>query len=498
VAYPYDSSSHMLRAGSKCTRVLKTTYSHRISKPLPRIIRKFKTGPNLINDFGKGSFRYEALPIKKRLKIRCNFNHWLAAELQLFKRADDIPLPAILAWSAFMFYVMSTLLSFVFLIWITEKIENEELTEDALAIYRSRYSDQQLSGFHGHRDMLEINCFSDILAARADLVEAFRYYKAWVAGILSGTFGYYLFMGKKLGIAGPTNLTLGLKRLCRRRGFAWNTVLIGYFCLNMSSLNYYYVSYILGPKYRALSLMPDDYGGIKRKFMSAYGGRGLALHRILADKDVKNEKVLELARQVAFHADEHHIDQGGEIKLAKSHVFKGGYGFQYRAPKACDGMPEHCWFKNIDEVKNYVEAIKIVAKRMQKNQPKKHEENKNAKKQPEEQPGAQHENFRLGIGMAYGANDDWETRFIKASHNELAKASLERLEVLQLLSKVHRITKEYSQKPLYSSLYEYSHSLRPFKKTLNKLYSVKYYVEGNHEKYCLCHYYPYYVGAFPQ
>ena len=54
--------------------------------------RNFKSGPDLINDFGIR--QNEALP--KRFRPRCNFNHWLAAELDLFKRADDIPFIAIL------------------------------------------------------------------------------------------------------------------------------------------------------------------------------------------------------------------------------------------------------------------------------------------------------------------------------------------------------------------------------------------------------------------
>ena len=385
------------------------------------------------------------------------------------------------AWSGFCFYAISTLMSFIYLVSVIEKVENEDLTDDALAIYKSRFTNHQSPEFYDHRDNLELKCFSDILgkffktinnfifsvsinqflAARADLAEAYRYYKVWLGSILSGTLGYYLVMGHKLGMNEKTNLKLSFKRLCRRRGFAWNTMIIGYFCLNVSSLNYYYTSYILGPKYRALSLMPDDYSGIKRKFLSAYGGRGLALHRIFADENVKNEKVLDLAHQVAFHTNKQSIDESGEIKISKSHVFKWGYGLQYRSPKACDGMPEHCWFINKDEINKYVEALQIVSKRMQKNQPKKHKENK--EKPPEkssdndEEP---RENVRLGIGMAYGATEDWETRFIKASHNELAKASLERLEILQLLSKIRRITKGYPEKPFYDTFYEYSRSIR--------------------------------------
>ena len=98
---------------------------------------------------------------------------------------------------------------------------------------------------------------------------------------------------------------------------------------------------------------------------------------------------------------------------------------------------------------------------MQKNQPKKHKENKEKPpEKPSEDKEEPRENVRLGIGMAYGATEDWETRFIKASHNELAKASLERLEILQLLSKIRRITKGYPEKPFYDTFYEYSRSIR--------------------------------------
>ena len=359
------------------------------------------------------------------------------------------------------------------------------------------------------------------LVARADLAEAYRYYKVWLGSILSGTLGYYLVMGHQLGVNSKTNLKLSLKRLCRRRGFAWNTIMIGYFCLNASALNYYYTSYILGPKYRALSLIPDDYSGIKRKFVSAYGGRGLALHRIFANEKVQNENLLDLAQQVAFHSSKQSIDESGEIKISKSHVFKWGYGFQYRSPKACDGMPGHCWFTNTDEINNYIKALQIASKRMERNKPKKNKEPKEkAPETPSENDEEPRENVRLGVGMAYGATEDWETRFIKASHNEMAKASLERLEILQLLAKIRRITKSYDENSVYNSFYEYSRSIRigeilgstslydfqtdyltferPFRKSLGKLYNVKYYVEDNLEKYCLCNYYPYYIGAFPQ
>ena len=299
------------------------------------------------------------------------------------------------------------------------------------------------------------------LVARADLAEAYRYYKVWLGSILSGTLGYYLVMGHQLGVNSKTNLKLSLKRLCRRRGFAWNTIMIGYFCLNASALNYYYTSYILGPKYRALSLIPDDYSGIKRKFVSAYGGRGLALHRIFANEKVQNENLLDLAQQVAFHSSKQSIDESGEIKISKSHVFKWGYGFQYRSPKASDGMPEHCWFTNIDEINNYIEALQIASKRMERNKPKKNKEPKEkAPETPSENDQEPRENVRLGVGMAYGATEDWETRFIKAAHNEMAKASLERLEILQLLAKIRRITKSCDENSFYDSFYEYSRNIR--------------------------------------
>ena len=68
----------------------------RLHTPLQSVIRCFKSGPDVLNDFGAWCSKDDALPSKKILKIRCNFNHWLAAELELFKRADDIPLLAIL------------------------------------------------------------------------------------------------------------------------------------------------------------------------------------------------------------------------------------------------------------------------------------------------------------------------------------------------------------------------------------------------------------------
>ena len=42
-------------------------------------------------------------------------------------------------------------------------MENEELNDDARAIYKSRFDHQQSSEFYSHRDNLELKCFTDIL-----------------------------------------------------------------------------------------------------------------------------------------------------------------------------------------------------------------------------------------------------------------------------------------------------------------------------------------------
>ena len=87
------NSVRSLELNEKVSRLLSLHF--RIYKPLPSLIknyRNFKSGPDLLNDFGIR--KNEALP--KRFRPRCNFNHWLAAELELFKRADDIPFFAIL------------------------------------------------------------------------------------------------------------------------------------------------------------------------------------------------------------------------------------------------------------------------------------------------------------------------------------------------------------------------------------------------------------------
>ena len=42
-------------------------------------------------------------------------------------------------------------------------MENEELNDDARAIYKSRFDHQQSSEFYNHRDNLEVKCFTDIL-----------------------------------------------------------------------------------------------------------------------------------------------------------------------------------------------------------------------------------------------------------------------------------------------------------------------------------------------
>ena len=67
------------------------------------------------------------------------------------------------AWSGFCFYAISTLMSFIYLVSVIEKVENEDLTDDALAIYKSRFTNHQSPEYYDHRDNLELKCFSDIL-----------------------------------------------------------------------------------------------------------------------------------------------------------------------------------------------------------------------------------------------------------------------------------------------------------------------------------------------
>jgi len=74
------------------------------------------------------------------------------------------------AWSGFCFYAISTLMSFIYLVSVIEKVENEDLTGDALAIYKSRFTNHQSPEFYDHRDNLELKCFSDILGTLVNTI----------------------------------------------------------------------------------------------------------------------------------------------------------------------------------------------------------------------------------------------------------------------------------------------------------------------------------------
>ena len=61
-------------------------------------------------------------------------------------------------------------MSFIYLVSVIEKVENEDLTGDALAIYKSRFTNHQSPEFYDHRDNLELKCFSDILGTLVNTI----------------------------------------------------------------------------------------------------------------------------------------------------------------------------------------------------------------------------------------------------------------------------------------------------------------------------------------
>ena len=102
-------------------------------------------------------------------------------------------------------------------------------------------------------------------------------------------------------------------------------------------------------------------------------------------------------------------------------------------------MAPNCWFREDENFKNYLSISRDIILAKMQSKPK--EEKKNEKSDGK----AEGSGSAFGIGMAYGSTDSWEERYVKASNNEIAKATLERLYVLQVLANIESTTKRFRE-----------------------------------------------------
>jgi len=421
-----------------------------------------------------------------------------------------------LAWSALTFYFAFLVTTFVYLVLLTKKIEDDERYSHVGNVFFAliqKYGElvTVTDEYFKLRDKVEEKCFKEILDARKDLVEVSNWKYAAPMAALIGTFSYYYAMGNKIGLPVSLNVQLSTQRLLRRRGLLWHVLLLIKFCASASAINYYYRCYIMGPENRSLHSIPDDNPRLKTRLMSAYGGRGLALQRLYSTQHISPDAgSLELARQVALHrCGNEGIEADAELIF--NQAFYGGVGMRFRNKDNNDDMPKHCYFTSVENLTNAIDkSVKVDNKNAKKKERAKQVQARKSKDQVEKEKLArakammdameaksEDNGAHFGIGKAY-ASYKWEERLVKATSANLTRAMLDRLEVLQLLSNITKANAS-AKKSLVtaSTINSYLTSLGKYRRTYSIMTSTADLVERNYEQHCLCSYYPFYVGLFP-
>ena len=316
-------------------------------------------------------------------------------------------------------------------------------------------------------------------------------------------------MGSKLDLPVKLNAKLSARRLLRRRGILWHILLLIQFCSWSSAINYYYRCYIMGPENRSLHSIPDDNRRLKARLISAYGGRGLALQRLFSTDHVTQEKSLRLAEQVALHKNGNE-GREADMEVIFNPVFYGGVGLRFRNANNSDNIPEKCYFTSAQNLREIIASSKRIDR---KKQIKKKKAEEAAAKKTEEQIEKEREaklkalldkmeddksdrGCHFGIGKAF-ANSKYEERLVKATSSNLTKAMLDRLEVLQLLAAIATANDQSKQGFSGKVVSSYIKGLSKFNKSYPIMTRTADLAENNYERHCLCTYFPFYVGFFP-
>jgi len=447
----------------------------------------------------------------------CKYEHWVKHEFRQFKRTfKGTEWWIQLAWSTVTFYCAFLVTTFIYLVLLTKKIEDDERNSHVGNIFFSliqKYGElvTVTDEYYKLRDKVEHKCFKEILDARNDLVEVSNWKNAAPIAALMSTFSYYYAMGNKVGLPVSLNVQLSAQRLLRRRGLLWHVLLLLKFCSSASAINYYYRCYIMGPENRSLHSIPDDNPRLKARLMSAYGGRGLALQRLYSTQHISPDaSSLELARQVALHqCGNEGIEADAELIF--NPAFYGGVGFRFRNQDNDDNMPGHCYFTSVDNLTKVIEkSVKVDNKNAKKKERAKQKQARESKEQKEKENLArakalidaleaknEDHGAHFGIGKAY-ASYPWEERLVKATSSNLTRAMLDRLDVLQLLSTITKANANAKESLVSTStINSYMMSLGKYRRTYSIMTNTADLVERNYETHCLCSYFPFYVGLFP-
>lgn len=444
-----------------------------------------------------------------RSSRQCNpnliINKWLARELKWFKTVDDGHIVFITLGSVGAFVLSTLVVSFPFFVCYVDNVENNDNTDQLTLLQNTRPHNGP--AYNQIRAEIEKECYRRIIESRKHLEESFERFKNLIIGASSISFGYYLVSGHYLGISPITNFELSTKRLLHRKSALWSCACAGYIVITLRSIQYFYETYILSPKFRAMSLLHEEQSPeLKRKFMTAYGGRGMALQRLINNEDFDDDELFELARQVAFHKKPQDLDL--DIRLIKSRLFKWGYGLQIRTELKCDQMPQHCWFHTLENIKKFqtlleeqkVKSFKETLRKIKEAERKQLQEKlkppRQSVAQTKESGEIKEDKFHFAVGMAYGSEPSWNSRFLKASNAELLKAAGIRLKVLQLSQKTLEIQNMLENESWMQIFRSTLKTLKEFINCRTVFTNQKYLVKNCREQHCLCDYYPYYVGLF--
>lgn len=453
--------------------------------------------------------------------------NWLIEEYITFHEIAYKSWIGITAWSLFWWLIWCNFIMYFSLIMVSAERESTKLNLPIhLGIAQTGSVAEIYQQVIKAREYLEEVCYRRILDSRKYLVDIQQYFKGYAFAVVLSCLTYNFYMGQQVGLKEQQNLILSAKRLLRRRGFAWHALALGYAYVLHGTVEAYYDTYILTPQLRGLSLQGEN----KRDLFSAYGGKGLALNRIMKEGDAdeihydiqSNELLCALAKQVAMHRTVRPVRTS--IVPVQSALFTSNWGFKYRSGKLNDHIPERCWFREPHIAVAYQTALRTQGEQEKKDEAKRQRQQERKAKQvkreastgtkkPEQKKEAGYNDYqndkdaqaaqqarqKFQVGKCFGGSNK-EDRFLKAARLEINKAVVARLGVVDLLVGVNTVTEKVKSADSYldsmlTSL-EYLSLIGKFTENRRHIEIVKCQAKQNHEQYCLCNYYPYYAGYF--
>lgn len=436
---------------------------------------------------------------------------WQVEEFLSFKHISESSWIGLFLWSSFWWAVWANFIAFVFLICISaEKEASKVRIPNAMQVTAHQSLASAFEHLHKTKRYLEGACYKRILSARENLLNAKRWFNIYAGIVVTSTLAYYLQMGRKLGLSNMENVKLSIKRLIRRRNVAWHLLAYGYCYVVYANVNAFYDTYILTPQFRGLA----DHTGKRRELTSAYGGKGIALGRIMQNrknivsKDEDSAKLGELATQVALHSFVPEMKT--EVYPVRSPLFTGNWGFKYRTPEKNDQIPARCWFRSAELLHSYNDVFDKQRlkeqKRKQRAEKTKQIQTGTSEKKAQTKKGSSsssaqgHVQPKFQVGKCFGAYSADE-RFLKASQLNINTALLHRLKAVDLLVMVNHVTDKVLQDDIssfkrVSLATEYLNLLPKFLQQTNFITSPERNAACNGEDNCLCNYFAYFGGYF--